>query len=402
MADFLVKPVFNPVSNAIFFETERLNALLSEQYNDKFGVYQSNYGVYNYMQYTSNLTFRIHYMRGTPLLFQPHNSCAWTPTGTISMNTDEIVPCRAKINEQNCYDEYMEGTFKDLVRYNSGPTIQMSEAGVSMNNMLIRTLMKNATMAARVTLSAGQLFDPANISFAEGVDSRIEVAFRRVWGTCRGWIELMRTRANEPGLGYLDGGYIDAGDISTDGRSYEGDALALYDEYFDAATTELQEAIIEGGVGGFSDMFFALWIVSPSIFKAVHSAWLVQKSTAMVNEPRIATEQLSIQTERGSRTINVYKIDNTVVVPLTEITQLTQFLTGTAHFGYLTLSGVIQLGANFASLPVVNQSDVSIMIQQSTNAEDWGTFKFLNHSNFATAINDVRYVVGDYLYAEPA
>ena len=406
MADFLIKPVFSQTTNAIFFQTDPLNALLAERYNDKFGVYQSNYGVYSYMNYTSNLTFRIHYLQGTPLLFQPHNSCAWTPTGTVSTATDEIVPCRAKINEQHCYDEYMEGTFKDLIRYNTGPTIQLSPAGVRMNNLLIRNIMKNATMGARLTLSAGQLFDPAVVSFEDGVNARIESAFRQTWGTCRGWIELLRTRASEPGLSYLDGGYIDAGDISADGKTYTGavtgDAVALYDEIMAAAPQALADSIIEGGVGGFGASFYPLFIVSPSIYRAVHEAWLAQKESALMNMPRISTEQLTINTERGARQVNVYKIDDTIVVPLSEISQMTQFLTGTAHFAYLTISGVIQLGANFASLPVVNQSEVSIMVQLSSDAEDFGTYKFLNHSNFATAINDVSYIAGDYLYAEPA
>lgn len=404
--EFLIKPRFSALRSAVYFETDKLNALLEQEYNDKFGFYQSNFGVYNYMPMTRNMTYRMVYPEGTPLLFQPHNSCAWTPTGTLSYGVDEISPCKAKINEQRCYDENLDGLFADLLRWGGGPTVQMSDAGRAANDALVRTMLKNATLGARLTLSCGQLHDPDVVTFEDGISARIEDAFRKTAQTCKGWIQLLKERASETGLGHLDGGYIDATDISTDGTSYvgttSGDAVALYDEIFAAAPQPLTDAVIEGGYGGFGSMFMPLFLVSPSIYRAVDAAWKAQKETATMNEPRISRRPYTFQTERGPRTLYTYFIDDTAVVPISEVSYFDRYVTGTSHFAYLTVSGVIQLGASFGSLPVVNEADIAVMIQLSENAEDYGTYKFLAHSLFATAINDTDYIAGDYLYAEPA
>jgi len=404
--EFLVKPRFSQINNALFFETGPLNGILAAEYSDKFGFYQQNFGVYSYMRMTNSLTFRIHYPTGTPFLWQPHNSCAWTPTGTLQMETDEVTPCKAKINEQMCYDEFMDSAYKVFLQWSTDPTIGFSDQGIQAVDELTRTIVANATMGARMTLTGGQLIDLSSVTFETGTPTRLEDAYRRTAGTCQGWIELLRTTASSEGITHLDGGYIDAGDISTDGKEYtggtSGDAVALYDEIFDAAPTALRDAIIEGGVGGFGNTFQPLFLVSQSIYRAVDQAWKAQKETTAVNIPRIERREFQTTTPRGARTIYVYYIDDTAVIPISEVTQFDRYVTGTSHFAYLTLSGVIQLGANFASLPVVNQSEVGVMVQVSENAEDYGTYKYLSHSLLATAINDTDYIAGDYLYAEPA
>ena len=122
--EYLIKPTFQRSNNAIFFETSRLNALLRAEYQDNFGYYQNTFGVYSYMTMTSQLEYRIHYQKGAPLLWQPHNSCAWTPTQTVSMGTDTIAPCRAKINEQHCYDEFFNSIYQEFL--STPPTPQPS------------------------------------------------------------------------------------------------------------------------------------------------------------------------------------------------------------------------------------------------------------------------------------
>lgn len=404
--EFTIKPRFSALNSAIYFQTDKLNALLNTEYNDKFGFYQREFGVYSYMSLTSQLTYRMFYPQGTPLLFQPHNSCSWTPTGTLSWGEDEITPCRAKINEQRCYDENLEGTFKDFLAWTPGSTIVPTAAGVAANNALLTTLMKNATLGARLTLSCGQLHDPDSITFEDGLSTRIEDAFRKTSMTCKGWIQLCKERALETGLSHLDGGYIDAGDVSADGKSYTGgttgDMVAMYDKILAAAPQELFDAIIEGGYGGFGSMFQPIFIVAPPEFRAIDAAWKAQKESAMMNTPRISKKPFTVSTPRGPRTLYTFFIDDTAVVPLSEVSYFDRYVTGTSHFAYLTVSGVLQLGANFASLPVVNESDIAVMMQVSQDAEDYGTYKFLAHNLFATAINDTNYIAGDYLYAEPA
>lgn len=404
--EFLIKPIFRQRSNAIFFETTRLNALLRAEYQDNFGFYQQNFGVYSYMQMTSDLEFKIHYHTGVPLLWQPHNSCAWNPTQTLDMGTDTIAPCKAKINEQHCYDEHFGSIYREFLQWGGGPTVSFTAAGQQAIDDLVRTIVANASMGARLTLTAGQLHNLSSVEFNDAVPTRIEQAFRSTVGTCRGWIELCRTLSTNPQYAHLEAGYIESGDISSDGKSYTGatnTATELYDLYVAGAPGPLRDAIIEGGTGGFGTTFYPIWIVSPSIHQAVYKDWLAQKESATQNQPRISVMQGTIPTGRGgTRTINTYMIDNTVVIPLSEVALWERFLKQTSHFAYLTISGCIQLGASFADLPLVNQAEVGVMMQISENAEDYGTHKFLSHALFATAINDTDYITGDYLIATPA
>ena len=269
---------------------------------------------------------------------------------------------------------------------------------------LVRTIVKNASLGARLTLTAGQLHDLDSVTFNDDVPTRLEEAFTRTTGTCRGWIELCRTLSVQDGLGHLEADLIPSDEISADGKTYEGrtkKVIDLYDDYVSNSKDPLQDAIIEGGAGGFGNTFYPLWIVSPSIYRAVYLEYLAQKESATVNSPRIRVMEASVQTPRGARPIFVYMIDNTVVVPLNEVSQWERYLKQTSHFAYLTVSGCIQLGGNFGNIPG-NDNEVAVMMQVSENADDYGTHKLLSHALFATAINDTDYITGDYLIAEPA
>ena len=409
MADttqFLVKPRFSALRNAIYFPTGSLNTFQAAEYNDKFGFYQRTFGVYSYMPLTQDLTYKIHYAQGTPLIWQTHNSCAWTPTGTLSMGETEITPQKAKINEQLCYDEYFNSTYKAWLQWGQNPNVGMNAAGVNATNELTRAIVKNATMGARVSMIGGQLYDIADVTIVDDTPTRIEQAFEKTIGTIKGWIELLKTKATEDGMGHLnDSSLITAANISTDGTTYTGatkTVVELYDENLAIAKDPLYGAIVEGGVGGFGFDFYPLWLVSPSIHRALDLEWKTLKESATINEPRIRREPFTVQTSLGQRTVYVFMIDDTVVIPISEMSVYDQFITGTSHFCFLTISGVIQMGSSFGNIPVVNENEVAIMVQQSQDAEDLGMYKFLAHSLMGTAVNDTRYIAGGYSFAEPS
>ena len=116
---------------------------------------------------------------------------------------------------------------------------------------------------------------------------------------------------------------------------------------------------------------------------------------------RITRETFTVTEGGRSKTQEVYKIDNTVVIPINSISHYDRLVTGASHFCYLTISGTIQLGGSFGNLPTVNESEVAIMVQQRTDANNLGKVDFLSHALFATAVNDTNYIAGSYIYAEP-
>jgi len=402
--EFLITPRFNQFNGSMFFETDSLNALMEAEYNDKMGFYQATFGVYSYMRLNSDLEFVIHYPTGTPLLWQPHQNCAWTPTGTLMFNQITMAPCKVKLNEQKCYDEWFNSSYKAFMEWSTGATVQFSSTGQRATDMLTRTIVKNASLGARSTLVAGQLHDLSTITFEEGVNIRIEDAFRKTANSCKGWIQLCVELGQATETAYMDGTFIQANDISADGTTWVGNGgrtvVDLYDQIRTDSSVpgELKDAIIEGGVGGFGTTFFPMFLLALPEYRNVHEAWIAQKESATINEPRINRREFTWE----GRTIYVYFIDDTVVIPVTEPNHYGRYITGTHHFAYLTISGVVNLGGSFADLPKINESEVAVLMQMSTDAEDYGTHKFLAHALLATAINDKRYIAGNYLLAEPA
>jgi len=401
--NFVLEPTFAPELGGLTFDVDRINAFMRAEYNDNFGFYQQNFGVYNYMQLTKDLQYKIHYMEGTPLLWQPHNSCSWDPMGNVQFGDKTITPCKAKMNVENCYDEMINTIYKAFLSWDASGRVDFDPQYIPVVNEFVRTIGANATLGARLTLTAGQLYDGVTEAFTADLATDIQSMFKTSVGVCQGWIDLLEDSAAT--YSWLDGSFIDAADISSDGTQWVGDSrtvLDLYDETFAGAPQALQDAIIEGGIGGFGAQFFPLWLVSSSVWRAVDAEYKVQRATTATNLPRIEVETFQTQTPRGSRPVNVYKIDNTYVIPIHDPNHFTKYLTGTSHFQYLTLSGVVQLGTSFASLPVVGQSDVGMMVQISNQAEDLGKQKMVSHALFGTAINDVDYIAGNHIYAEPA
>jgi len=399
-----MEPSFNALRGSLYFHVGDMNALASESYQDNFGFYQRTFGAFAYMRMTKDLKYVLHYPKDTPFKWQVHKSCAWDPIGTMSMGKKEIEPCKLKLNEQFCYDELFESTFKSLLEWANGSTVDYTAEGFELVRRLADTIVKNATIGFRMTLSGGKLYQGLTPDFSAGTPARIEDAFAKTANACEGWIKLLINLAasDEDKYGHLDNATIESGDISTNGLDFIGSVLDLYDANYALAPRKLQIAIQSGGVGGFDNMFYPLAIVSRSILAKLHLEYLAQNEAVAQNKPRITIREFSVTTERGQRPIFVYFIDNTAFIPLDEIDNLEEYLDTASHFFYLTVSGTIQLGSSFAALPVANESDVAVVIQQSTDVEDLGTYKFAAHALAAVGINDTDYITGDYRLGVPA
>lgn len=406
--EFQINPRFSALRNSLYFNVGELNTFQAANYTDKFGHYQRLFGLYSYMQITKDNKFKIHYPEGTPFMWQVHRSCAWTPTGTLSMDSKEIDACKVKINEEYCYDEFFNSTYKEFLEWSNGTTVELSAVGTQASAELFRTIVKNASLGARLTLTAGQLHDISDGSdqeINEGTPTRIADAFTRTHTACRGWLALVRAMSTQPGLGHLETGDLGDGvtnELSADGREFTGSVVALHDALYSGAPVELRDAIAEGGVDGFGSDFFPLMPCSTSMIRAARREFNEQKSSVAVNEPRISRREFPITTANGTRTLYVFVIDETVLIPISEVSQYDKYLNGTSHFAYLTISGVIQLGASFAALPVVNESEVGIKMEVSDRNKDYGNHSFLAHALMAAGINDYNYITGDYIFGVEA
>lgn len=402
---FIIEPTFRDIGSGqiLEFTVGAINALADTEFNSHVGFYQQQMGIYSYMRMTHYGDYIIHYPKGNPLLLQPHNSCAWTPQGQFNFGQKTISGSRAKINVEDCYDEYFGSTFERFLEWGGNPNASMNAAGVQAMNMMARHVAEQATLGTRAALTGGGLFSGTE-AFLEGTPRHIIDAFIRTVGTSRGWIQYARALAsdNADKYGHMNNNLIGT-NVSADGLTYTGDVLALFDSRVNAAPRKLSRAIKRGGRGGFGGTNMPVWLVSSSVADAVYKAYLDQSTAVATNRPRITTQEFQVANGRGGTSpLLVYYIDRVAVVPVEEVEVFADYLTGTPHFDYLTLTGVIQLGGNFGSIPEIGSNNVAIRVQRSDRNEDLGKITYLSHMLLATAFNDTDYIAGGYTFAVPA
>src|SRR5215207_11545178 len=127
---FVIKPRFDRNRVQILYPTTTVNKLVNAEYSDTFGFYQNQFNVFSYMRLTDEREFQITYPRGTPFVWQPHNSCAWTPTGSLWFADDKVTPCRSKLNEELCYDEMFGSAFAAFLRWDGQGPLKLSPEGI--------------------------------------------------------------------------------------------------------------------------------------------------------------------------------------------------------------------------------------------------------------------------------
>lgn len=404
MATYLVKPNFNRLDRQLAFPSKKLNLYMRAELQDNFGFYQSNFGLYSYMTLNKKQKYVLHTMQGTPLLWQPHRSCAWTPTGSLSMSKREFEPCEAKINEEFCYDELFDSCFEPFLNWTGRGQVSLDDAGIGLVNDMVAVLGQNADLGARATLTAGQLFDPAVVKFHSRAAKNIPALFEKTAGTCKGWVELARELGENPQYSHLNvKGIFDEDKFN--GGKYTGDIISdIYDELLANASVEMMSLINEGGiVSSVQGDFMPLFVVSLSLYNRVAAMYREQCNPANTvlacANPRLTRQQMSMPTSRGPKNVNVYYIDDVPVIPLSDLATYDKYLTGTMHFAGIIASGNIGLGTSFGALPdVQGPTDVGIIIERESSVKDMGKYYFASHSLFAATIADHAYMVATQAY----
>lgn len=403
MAKYLVKPNFNRIRQQVAFPAKALNMFLKSEMHDTFGFYQAKYGLYSYMTLNKMMKYVIHTLSGTPLVWQNYKSCNWSPTGSLEVGKKEFEPCKAKINEEWCYDEMFDSCFEHFLNFNGRGPVSLDANGVNVVNELVRTLSQNATLGARLTLTAGQLYDPSVVNFDEKTTKGIQDLFKKTTGACKGWVELVRQMALDPKYGHLNcSGIFSAEDFN--GDKYTGSVIdQIFDPLMDKAPADLRSLINEGGmVGSVSGDFMPLFVVSTSIYNALVAEYKKLCISVTCTNPRLTRESCPVQTSRGTRNMFVYHIDDIPVIPISDINCYDKYLSGSTHLAALTASGNINLGASFGALPDIENNDIGIMVERETSVKDLGKYYFLAQSLFAATIADTDYFVGAQVYAEKA
>jgi hypothetical protein len=402
MENFLYKPDFSTIGSNRYFEYKerRVNALVRAEYYDNVSLWQRAFNLYYWMQMNKDHEFVLHWAKSDALLLQPHNSCAWTPQGRLRYDQRSIESTKAKINVEDCYDEYFGSAFETWMEWGTSPEV-VKRAPVT--DLLTDSIMRSTVMNIKAVLTAGGLFqDP---KFLPGVATNIRQAFLKSAFVRRGWMQAAREMAADKPAKYahLDNNLIQNADISNDGKKFTGDPLALFDARLQAAPEKLYDAVTLGGQVGFGAVQnVPVWLVSTSVLRSIHLKKQEQDAALATNQVRITVDTLQVDMgQANAAPLTVYRIDGIPAIPVTEVNVFAEYLTGTPHFDYLMLTGTVQLGGSFAQIPSAPE-DVAIRVQQSTDNRDLGKTTYLAHMRLAAAFNDTDYISGGYRFNEPA
>lgn len=399
---FLARPVFNPgdTIDTLGFAVGSVNKFVASEYSTTFGAYQQAFGMYGYMRFNRQLEYVLHYGKSNPFLIQPHNNCAWNPQGLVTFDSRSITPTRAKINVEQCYDEWFDSTFEAWIAWNGDATLTVDRTGPT--DELTRLILEMSALGVRSTLCAGGLFG-INPSFSEGVPTTIRDAFIKTSNTRKGWMQMARELAasNPVKFGHLDQNLIQTADISSDGEEFIGDPVALYDARLNASPRPLRRAVQIGGSRTFGQSGIPIWAVSYSIMGAVYRAKQSEDAAMVTPQRRVTVREIALA---GRTALKVYFIDQTAVIPLEEAEVFAEYLNGTPHFEYLTMPGVVQLGGSFGAIPGSRDasSDIAIRVQRSDRNEDYGKVTYLSHMLLAAAFQDTDFISGGYRFNQPA
>lgn len=395
-----IQPNFNRLTRSMSFAAKDVNYLLEEQVYDHFDFYQTRFGVYSFMRLTEDMKHRIHHLTAAPFAWQPHRSCTIDPLGVIRNNVRETTPVKATAMSQFCYDELFDSCFKVFLRWNGQGPVEMNAGGIDMFNKLLQKVMESMVIGARLTLTAGKLYE-GNLNFRDDVSTSIQNLMTTTVGTAQGWIDLVKTMATTPTNEHLNiPGLFLASDF--DGNTYVGrkaniadSVLDLFDRIRDNSSIDLNNAMDQGGIGENGNPIFK---VSTHIYSAVAKAFRLQGTSALLQNPRFKQE---METWRG-RQYMVYYIDGVPVIPIHDINQYDKYLTTTTHLAAITIAGNVNLGASFTKIPSIDEPGMAIRIKMSDDNENYGNYTFRSDSLFSTILSDSDYYAGAVKTLTPA
>jgi hypothetical protein len=398
MADVLnIKPVWIPDSNQLYFTSKTLNSFQRATYVDTFGFYQQQFGLYGYMQMNRLNEFVVHSPKGSPLVWQPHTSCSYSPTGSLQIGKRSLTPDKVVMKEQFCYDELFDSCFEQLIEYAPTGEVMLDGEGVRILNELTNELVANAQLGARLSLTAGQVYDVSSVTFEADASLNIRSLFNRTHESVRGWIKLFSDMAANEGYAQLNRTILNAADF--DEYGYNGSVLDVYDELHSNAPKKLKSLVDTGGIvrsGRFD--FYPLFIVSPSMHSKLVAEYKAESEALAQNARRITKRMFGAE---GSPTPNVvYYIDETPVVPVTDIAGYDDVVDADLHFAGIVASGNIQMGLSFSGIPTdIERRDIGVMIarQDDPTADNYGSYTFLSHALMKSALADPDFATATIL-----
>lgn len=388
----------------MYFTAAELNSLQRASYTDTFGFYQRLFNVFGYMQLNKKQKYVVHSPKGHPLVWQQWKACSYSETGSLTMNTRELIPDPIYLKERFCHDELLFSAYEHMLNWASSGQLGLDDEGTRLFNMLIEEFMANAAYGLRMTATAGDLYDVSTVPLSADNTATLNDLMARTHNTFKGWMKLSMDLAANEGKGWMNLAITDDTEFD-EVAGYQGNILDLLDTLKANARKPLRQLINRGGIvseGRFT--FLPLIVLSDSYFNAVVERYNFESDRVATNRVR-----LTMNTFGGENTPTpqrVFYLDGMLpIIPLQEINGFDTYLKGQTHGAYIVASGNIQLGSSFAGIPEnIENPNIGMMMARNEDItrDDFGKFSVLSHALTKVAIADPDYFVGTTTYTEPA
>ena len=397
-----VQPTFVPTDGKFFFGCSELNSFQRAKYQDDYGFWQNMFHMFSYMKLDHDLKYTVHSPKGAPFMWNLYNACSYTESGNISYQQRSVSPCKLYMKLKWCHDTMLDSCYKTMIKWDESGDIGLDSNGQAFFQLLVDEISAMGALGLRLLLTLGQLYDSTAAGFTgfeSTVTNEIQALFATATTGCRGWVKLLQDLApqypwlNVPGL-------LEA----TEETDFVVPILTVFDALKANAPKPLLALIDRGGFmdTGSGNPFKPLFVVSDSYYSAVVKGFNAQSVQLLQNQRRI--ERLDARPTNSLTPTFVYYIDGVPVVPLADLSGYDQYVSGTLHFAGIIASGNIQLGSNFAPIYDIENQDVGMIIQRSTNIanNDYGTYHILSHALVQVALADPNYAVASIVQAVTA
>lgn len=349
-----------------------------------------------------NLVYHVR-MDSTARIMQAGGNCAPTAGTSITATQSSTTPCKIKINEAWCNRSSGSTILDALLKYKDGTTDEATYERV--NRQFFDTLVAQLVQARLLLAAAGGLWGStiSSTTFASSATATQQAQFNAMKNLCTGYLKRFVPAIDATITG--DNQIIDANFADGGAGAYTGDVLALYDALVANASLAKPKLVsfINMGAKSMSDGTLAIpaALVSNRMYAAVTAAYNAQKSQAAQNEMRITRENIAAA---GGISQFIYKIDNTVVMPI-DISEFDGLLTGKYEFFWLTVTGNAAIFDSFVEQAIMLE-DGSV----GTAAFELIDGRYMNKKGqvivdgdilMATVLADINLVTGqaDYVVA---
>lgn len=247
----------------------------------KEDVTENRFGVYSFGRFDRAGKARMSSLTVPKHLLQPRTNCrTWNPKGNISITDRTVHACDLEFMGEQCTDTL----FGDCLEYilgggNDKWDMLATPEGQRLFNLMVNKIflgLNNSTYDY-VTFSNHPLITDSNTNSWWDVNTTTDGEWadfldQQTGTTCKGHLTLI-DEAKTEGLDHFNT-VINASDISADGKSFTGDAIALFKELEETAPLAFQIAMNDNR----QEMMPKL-LVSPSIFYRYREQLITQYDT---------------------------------------------------------------------------------------------------------------------------